>query len=104
MNKLELRNQLERTWEKLLLKSFEDEMRAPSSAQHLLANPFVRPAGQLMFTWSLVGVALEALISYDKLKLGDKGLHVYRMLTQHVARENAGLSLAGRKLATCFLK
>ena len=103
MNKLELRNQLEGTWEKLLLESFEDEMRAPSS-QHLLANPFVRPAGQLMFTWSLAGVALEAMISYDKLKLGDTSMHVYRTLTQHVAREKAGLSLAGRKLATCFLR
>ena len=80
VNKQELKNQLERTWEKLLLEYFEDEMRAPSPAKHLLANPFVRTSGQLMFTWSLAGVALEALTSYDKLKLGDKGLHVYRML------------------------
>ena len=84
MNKLESKNQLGRSWEKLLLNYFEDEMRAPSSAQHLLANPFVRSAGQLMFTWSLAGVALEALRLYDKLKLGDEDRHVYRMLTQHV--------------------
>ena len=104
MIKLELKNQLGRTWEKLLLEYFEDEIRAPSSAKHLLANLFVRTAGQLMFTWSLAGVALEALTSYDKLKLGDKILHVYRMLTQHIARDNSGLSLARRKDATCFLR
>ena len=104
MNKLELKNQLVPTWEKLLPAYFEDEMRAPSSAKHLLANFFVRTAGQLMFMWSLAEVALEALTSYDKLKLGDKGLHVYRMLTQHIARDNSGLSLARRKNATCFLR
>ena len=71
VNKLELNNQLVRTWEKLLPAYVEDEMRAPSSAKHLLAIFFVRTAGQLMFMWSLAGVALEALTSYDKLKLGD---------------------------------
>ena len=53
VKKLELKNQLGRTWEKLLLEYFEDEMRAPSSAKELLANPFVRTSGQLMFSWSL---------------------------------------------------
>ena len=48
-------------------------------------------------------MALEALTSYDKLKLGDKGLHVYRMLMQPIARDNSGLSLARRKDAICFL-
>ena len=51
--KLELENQLGRTWENLLLEYFEDAMRAPSSALPLMAIPFVRTAGQLMFTWSL---------------------------------------------------
>ena len=51
---------------------FEDAMRATSSGLLLMANPFVRTAGQLMFTWSLAGVALEAFFSHDKLKLGDK--------------------------------
>ena len=32
----------------------------------------IRTAGQLMFMWSLAGVALEALTSYNKLNLGDK--------------------------------
>ena len=76
MNKLELRSQLGRTWEKLLLEYFESKMRAPSSAQPLSSNPFVRTLGQLMFTWSLVGVAVEAMTLYNKLKLCDKGLHV----------------------------
>ena len=42
--------------------------------------------------------------SHDKLKLGRKNLEVYQMLTQHVARDNSGLSLARRKDATCFLR
>ena len=58
----------------------------------------------MLLTWSLAGVALEQLTSSDKLKLGDKGLHVYRMLMQLVARDNSGLSLARRKDATCFLR
>ena len=37
-NKLELGNQLGRTWETLLLEYFEEEMRTPSSAQPLMAN------------------------------------------------------------------
>ena len=94
VNKLELGNQLGRSWEKLLLEYFEDAMRAPSSALPLMANPFVRTPGQLMFTWSFAGVALEALTLHDKLKLGDKGLQVYQMLVQHIARDNSGLSLA----------
>ena len=44
VSKLELRNRLGRTWEKLLLEYFENEMRTPSSAQLLMANPFVRTA------------------------------------------------------------
>ena len=67
-----------------------------------MANPFIRTAGQLMFAWSLLGIELETLTSYDKLKLGGKNLEVYRMLMQHVARDNSGLSLARRKDATCF--
>ena len=66
MNKLELGNQPGQNWENWLLELFEDEMRAPSSAQPLMANPFVRTAGQLMFTCSFAGVALEALTSWRK--------------------------------------
>ena len=38
------------------------------------------------------------------MTLGDKGLHVYRMMMQHIAQDNSGLSLARRKDATCFLR
>ena len=57
-----------------------------------------------MFTWNFGRLALEALTSHDKLKLGDKSLQVYQMLVQHIARDNSGLSLARRKDATCFLR
>ena len=57
-----------------------------------------------MFAWSLLGIELETLTSYDKLKLGGKNLEVYRMLMEHVARDNSGFSLARRKDATCFLR
>ena len=79
-------------------------MRTPSSALPLMANPFVRTAGQLMFAWSLVGIELEVLTSRDKLKLGNKSLEVYQMVIEHIARDNSGLSLARRKDATCFLR
>ena len=79
-------------------------MRTHSSALPLIANPFVRTAGQLMFAWSLVGIELETLTSHEKLRLGGKNLDIYQMLMQHVARDNSGLSLARRKDATCFLR
>ena len=79
-------------------------MRTSSSAPPLMANPFIRTAGQLMFAWSLLGIELETLTSYDKLKLEGKNLEIYRILMQHVARDNSGLSLARRKDATCFLR
>ena len=41
-------------------------MRTPLSALLLMANPFVRTAGQLTFAWSLVGKELEVLTSHDK--------------------------------------
>ena len=104
VNKLELGNQLKRTWQSLLRDYFEEAMRTPSSALPLMANPFVRTAGQLIFAWSLVGIELEVLTSCDRLKLGNKNLKVYQMLVQHVARDNSGLSLARRKDATCFLR
>ena len=104
VNKLELANQLKRTWQSLLRDFFEEAMKTPSSALPLMANPFVRTAGQLMFAWSLVGIELEVLTSCDKLKLGIRDLEVYQMLVQHVARDNSGLSLARRKDATCFLR
>ena len=104
INKLELGSQLKRTWQNLLRDHFEEAMRTSSSASPLMANPFIRTAGQLMFAWSLVGIELETLTSYDKLKLGGKNLEAYRVLMQHVARDNSGLSLARRKDATCFLR
>ena len=88
VNKLEFGNQLGQTCENLQLESFEDAMRAPSSALPLMANPFVTTAEQLMFTWSLARAVLEALTSHDKFKLGDKDLRVYQMLMQHIARDN----------------
>ena len=103
INKLELGSLLKRTWQNLLRDYFEEATRTPSSALPLMANPFVRTAGQLMFAWSLVGIELEMLTSHDKLKLGSKNLEVYQMLVQHVARDNSGFSLARRKDATCFL-
>ena len=103
INKLELGSQQKRTWQSLLRDYLEEAMRTPSSALPLMANPFVRTAGQLMFAWSLVGIELEVLTSRDKLKLGNKSKEVYQMLVQHVARDNSGLSLARRKDATCFL-
>ena len=102
VNKLELGSQLKRTWQSLLRDYFEEAMRTPLFALPLMANPFVRTAGQLMFAWSLVGIELEVLTSHDKLKLGNKSLEVYQMLVQHVARDNSGLSLARRKDAACF--
>ena len=104
INKLELGSQLKRTWQKLLKDHFEEVMRTSSSASPLMANPFIRTVGQLMFAWSLLGIELETLTSYDKLELGGKNLEVYLMLMQHVARDNSGLSLARRKDATCFLR
>ena len=104
INKLELGSQLKRTWQNLLRDHFEEAMRTFSSASPLMANPFIRTAGQLMFAWSLVGIELETLTSYDKLKLGGKNLELYQVLMQHVARDNSGLSLARRKDATCFLR
>ena len=50
VNKLESGNHLVRAWENLLPEYFENAMRAPSSALPLMVNPFVRTAGQLMFT------------------------------------------------------
>ena len=79
-------------------------MRAPLSALPLMANPFVRTAGQSMFTWSFVGITFEALTSHDKLKQCDKGLQVYQRLVQHIAQDKSGLSLARRKDATSFLR
>ena len=96
INKLELGSQLKITWQNLLRDHFEEAMRTPSSASPLMANPFIRTAGQLMFAWSLLGIELETLTSYDKLKLGGKNLEVYRVLMQHVARDNSGSSLARR--------
>ena len=72
VNKLELGIQLKRTWQSLLRDYFEEAMRKPSSVLPLMANPFVKTAGQLMFAWSLVGIELEVLTSCDKLKLGKK--------------------------------
>ena len=86
VNKLELGNQLKRTWQSLLRDYFEEAMRMPSSALPLMANHFVRTAGQLMFAWSLVGIELEVLISRDRLKLGNKSLEVYQML-DNMSRE-----------------
>ena len=57
-----------------------------------------------MFAWRLVGIELETLTSYDKLKVGGKNLEVYQVLMQYIARDNSGLSLARRKDATCFLR
>ena len=104
VNKLELQSQLGRTCENLLLEFFEDAIRAPSPAPSIMANPFGRTAGQLLFSWSLTGGTLEVLTSYDKLKLGDAGLRVYQMFVQHIARDNSGLSLARSKDSTCFLR
>ena len=104
INKLELESQLKRTWQNLLRDHFEEAMRTSSSASPLMANRFIKTAGQLMFAWSLVGIELETLTSYDKLKLGGKNLEVYQVLMQHVARDNSGLSLARRNDATCFLR
>ena len=80
INKLEFGNQLKRTWQNLVREYFDEAVRTPSSALPLMANPFFRTAGQLMFAWSLVGIELEVLTSHDKLKLGSKSLEVYQML------------------------
>ena len=88
VNKLELGNQPGHIFEILLLEYFEDEMRASSSSQPMMANPFVRTAGQLMFTCSLAGGALEMLTLCDRPRLGDKGLRVCQILRQLVARDN----------------
>ena len=53
INKLELGSHLRQN---LLRDAFEEATRTSSSASPLMANPFVRTAGQLMFAWSLVGI------------------------------------------------
>ena len=48
-NNFEKRSQLARTWEKLLQEYFETEMRFPSQANFLIANPFVSTEGKFLF-------------------------------------------------------
>ena len=79
-------------------------MRAPSSTQLLVANPFTRTEGQLLFTWWLARVALQDLTSCHKLTIGNKDLHVYRMMMRYIARDDPGLSLVRSKDAARFLK
>ena len=79
-------------------------MRAPSSVKPLMANPFTRTEGQQLFTCCLAGVALQDVTTSDKLKLGDKGLDRYRMMMQHVAPDDSGMSLKSRKDVACFLR
>ena len=68
MSKLELRSELGRTWVKLVLEHFENEMSQPSSAQPLLANIFTQTERQLLFTWCLAEKASQDLNSCEKLK------------------------------------
>ena len=103
VNKLELSSQLGQTREELLLEYFENEMRAPSSAKLLLANIFISTEGHLLFVLCLAGFSHKEITSCNKLIFGDKGLHVYRTVTQYVFRDNSGLSPATRKDDTCFL-
>ena len=104
INKLELGNQLKRTWKNLLQEYFEEAMRTLVSVA-IDGKSFCQgTAGQLMFALSLVGIELEVLTSHDKLKLDSKSIEVYQMLVQHIARDNSGLSLARRRDATCFLR
>ena len=104
VSKLEVSSQLGRSWEKLQLEYFENELRAPPSAKLLMTNPFTRTECQVLFAWCQAGVSLQDLISCDKLTLGDKGIHVYRMMTLYRAREDSGLSLVRRKDATCLMR
>ena len=97
INKLELGNQLKRTWQNFLREYFEEAMRTPSSALPLMANPFVRTTGQLMFAWSLVGIQLEVLTSNDKLKLGSKSLEV----SKRVIRTSSEHVPSKRVIRTC---
>ena len=71
-NKLELGSHLRRTWQNLLRDYFEEAMRTSASASPLMANPFVRTAGQLMFAWSLVGIELETLTFARQVEVGWK--------------------------------
>ena len=68
VNQLDLRSQLRRTYEKLLLEYIENEMSAPSSAQLLMTNIFTQIERQLLFTWCLAEVALKDLNSCEKMK------------------------------------
>ena len=63
-------------------------MRTPSSALLLIANPFLRTAGENL---------ARDVDSHDNLRLGGKNLDIYQIVTQHVARDNSGLNLAKRK-------
>ena len=53
-----------------------------------MAKFFVRTAGQLLFSWSLAGVALEALTSHDKTQTGRYGFaRVPNVGATHCSRE-----------------
>ena len=79
-------------------------MSAPSSSKLLMVNPFTSIEVRLLFARSLDGVSVEDITSGVRMKLGDKGLHHYRMMTQYVARDDSGLSLTWSKDATVFLR
>ena len=54
-------------WEKLLLEYFENEMRAPSSAQPLMANVFTQTERLLLFTWNFFTL-FQVVFSYLDLQ------------------------------------
>ena len=61
-----------------------NKKRPPSSAQVLMANIFTQTKLHLLFTWCLAEVALKDLNSCEKMKYGDKSLHVYQIMMQYV--------------------
>ena len=50
-----------------------------------MANIFTQTELPLLFTWCLAEVALNDLNSCEKMKYGDKSMHVNRMIKQYDA-------------------
>ena len=91
-------------WRAVVLRFFEEEMRATPKIHTLIAVPYVRTELQLRFAWCMIGLTCGEYDSEERKRSMEEKVFLMTSMRDLITQEEAAIACAKRRDALCFIR
>ena len=91
-------------WEAVVLRYFEEEMRATPKIHALIAVPYVRTELKLRFAWCMIGWTRGEYDSEERKRSKEDKVFLMTSMRDLIIQERMAVACAKRRDALCFIR